>query len=125
MAWNFPTFVLVLASPGLIYFNACTLIPENPASVESWRDYFLSVRKRYFVGVTCWALALATISTVALAMPLLHQGRGVQAGLLLGGVVGAISESHRVQAGVAVFLLALTALIALALGLEPDYLAPM
>ena len=33
--WNFVTFALVLASPSLIYFNACTLIPESPSSVES------------------------------------------------------------------------------------------
>ena len=36
--WNFPTFAIVLTSPGLVYFNACTLVPENPSSVESWRD---------------------------------------------------------------------------------------
>jgi hypothetical protein len=125
VTWNFPTFALVLVSPGLIYFNACTLIPENPASVESWRQYFFSIRRRYFAGVICWALALGAISTVALAMPLIHQGRGLHAALLLSGVAGAISESHRVQASIAVFLLALTAFIALALGLEPDYLAPM
>jgi hypothetical protein len=98
VTWNFLTFVLVLASPGLIYFNACTLIPEGPSSVESWREYFYSVRKRYFLGVSCWALTVVAISTVALGMPLLHPGRGPQAVLLLVGISGALSTSHRVQA---------------------------
>ena len=34
--WTLPTFLLVLLSPGLIYYNACTLIPENSSAVESW-----------------------------------------------------------------------------------------
>ena len=124
VTWNFLTFVLVLASPGLIYFNACTLIPESPSSVECWREYFYSVRRRYFVGVCCWIMAVVAISTVALRMPLLHQGRGPQAVVLLVGVAGALSASHRVQAGIAVFALALTALMALTLGLRPDFFVP-
>ena len=57
-------------------------------------------------------------------MPLLHPGRGLQAVILLVGVAGAFSASHRVQAGIAVFLLAFTALIALSLGLQPDLFLP-
>ena len=124
VTWNFPTFVLVLASPSLLYFNACTLIPESPASVESWREYFYSVRRRYFVGVSCWALAVVAISTVALRMPLLFPGRGAQAVMLLVGVAGALSASHRAQAGIAVFALAITVLVALVLGLQPDLIVP-
>jgi len=124
VTWNFLTFVLVLASPGLIYFNACTLIPESPSSVESWRKYFYSVRRRYFVGVGCWVLATVVISTTAFRLPLLHPNRGLQAALILICVAGALSASHRVQAGIAVFALALTVLIALSLGLQPDFFVP-
>lgn len=124
VTWNFPTFALVLVSPSLIYFNACTLVPENPASVESWREYFYSVRRRYFIGVTCWALALVTISTVALRMPMFHPGRSVQVVVLLIGLTGISFSSHRVQAGIAMFVLAISALIVLALGLAPESLAP-
>ena len=123
LTWNFLTFVLVLASPGLVYLNACTLIPESPSSVESWREYFYSVRRRYFVGVSCWVLATVAISTVAVKMPLLHPSRGLQALLLSVCVAGALSASHRVQAGIAVFFLAFSVLIALILGLQPDLLA--
>jgi hypothetical protein len=122
--WTFPTFVLVLMSPSLIYMNACTLVPESPSSVDSWRAYFDLVRRRYFVGVGCWCLALATISTVVLKMPLFHPARGVQAAVLAVSVVGAISTSHRVQSVIAVSLLTLSLGVALILGLRPDYLAP-
>jgi len=119
VSWNFLTFLLVLASPGLIYFNACTLIPENPSAVESWRDYYYFVRRRYFIGVSCWILAVATISTVVLQFPFLHPARVPQAALLALGVVGAVSESHRVHAGMVLFLLTLVLLVALTLGFRP------
>ncbi len=122
--WNFPTFLLVLASPGLIYYNACILIPENPSAVESWHAYYYSVRRRYFVGVSCWGLVVATISTVALGMPLLHPARGLQAATLVVGVTGALSASHRVQAGIAVFVLTFSVFISLTLGLQPGSFAP-
>ena len=49
--WTFPRFLLALASPVVVYFNACTLIPEASASVESWRTYYFAARKRYFMGI--------------------------------------------------------------------------
>ena len=124
VTWTFPTFAIVLMSPGLVYFNACTLVPENPSSVESWRVYFYAVRRRYFVGVTCWGLALVAISTVALKMPLLHPGRGIQAATLAVGVTGVVSSSHRVQAALAVFVLVLSVTMSLTLGLQPGSFAP-
>ena len=47
--WTLPRFLLALGSPALIYFNACTLIPENPGAIESWREYFDSVLRK----ITC------------------------------------------------------------------------
>ncbi len=122
--WDFVTFALVLSSPGLVYFNACTLVPENPSTVDSWRDYFYEVRRRYFVGVCCWGLALVAISTVALGMPLVHPGRAIQAATLGVGVVGFLSDSHRVQAVLAVVVLLVSALMSVTLGLQPGSFAP-
>ena len=124
VTWNFPIFVLVLASPSLIYFNACTLVPENPSSVESWRAYFYSVRRRYFTGVGCWALATVAISTIALKMPLLHPGRVFQVAVLLIGVAGMLSASHRVQACIALFALVVSVFVAFTLGLTPALVVP-
>jgi len=124
VTWNWSIFVLTLGSPGLIYFNACTLIPENASSVESWRDYFYSIRRRYFMGVSCWILAVSAISTFALAQPWFHPARGGQAAILVASVLGTLSENPRVLAGVAVLLLMISVLINVTFGLQPGSFSP-
>lgn len=124
VVWNFPAFMLVLTSPGLIYYNACTLIPENPSAIESWSDYYYSVRTRYFIGISCWMLAAATISTVVLELPLLHPARGAQAAFFAAGVVGATSASPRVHAGLVVLVVLLLLVTVPTVALWPDSFMP-
>ena len=124
VAWNFPTFLLVLVSPGLIYYNACTLIPENPSAVESWHDYYYSVRRRYFIGLSCWILAVATISMVVLDLPLLHPVRSAHAAFLAAGVVGAVSASPRVHASLVMFFLLALLLTVATFAFRPGSLTP-
>ncbi len=52
--WTFLSFAFALMSPATIYYGACVIVPENPAEIESWHDYYFSVRKTYFVGLCCW-----------------------------------------------------------------------
>jgi len=122
--WNLPKFVLVLASPGLIYFNACTLIPENPSAVESWRDYYYSVRRRYFFAVCCWILAVAIISTVVIELPLLHPARIAQVALLVAGATGVVSPHERVHAGLVLFFILFFLVLASTLAFRPGPFAP-
>jgi NADH:ubiquinone oxidoreductase subunit 6 (subunit J) len=117
--WNFPTFLLVLASPGLIYFNACALVPEDPSAVESWHDYYYSNRRRYFIGLCCWILVVATISTVVLKLPLVHPARALQAISLSIAVVGATSANERVHSGLVILSLAVALLIAFTTAFRP------
>ena len=51
VTWNLPRFVLALAYPGLVYFTACALIPEQASAVDSWRSYYYSARRRFFIGI--------------------------------------------------------------------------
>ena len=122
--WTFPTFLLVLANPGLIYYNACTLIPENPRAVESWYDYYYSIRRRYFIGVSCWIIAVATSSTIVLAMPFLHPGRTTQVLILAAGLWGAVSANQRVHAGLIFVLLSSVIVFVLTVASQPGSLAP-
>ena len=117
--WRFPTFMLVLLNPGLIYFNACTLIPENPSGVESWRDYFMAIKLRYFIGVLCWQCVVVLNDILILQQPLFHPVRGFQIAWLAVTAVGALSKSHRVLAGVALSMLFMGAFISLTLAFEP------
>jgi hypothetical protein len=48
--WAFPTFVVALLSPAVIYYNACVLVPENASEVQSWRDYYFSAQHAVAVG---------------------------------------------------------------------------
>ena len=86
--WTFPKFLLQLAGPGTIYFLACTIVPDDPAAVQSWQQYFFSIRRRYFAGLCVWALVLAVNATVFTGLPFLHPIRGVQLGILAAGVLG-------------------------------------
>lgn len=110
VAWTFPTFLLVLASPGLVYYNASVLVPVDAAAVESWRVYYYSVHRRYFVGVACWALVVALGATEIWGMPMLHPFRAIQAVAFVMGVAGAATANERVHATIVVvyFLLLLT-----------------
>jgi hypothetical protein len=93
VAWTFPRFVLVLAGPALVYFNACTLVPENASAIESWQNYYYSVRRRYFIGLLCWVAVVAASTTLVLSMPWTHPARLSQAAYLIMSIVGAVSTS--------------------------------
>jgi hypothetical protein len=117
--WNLPRFLLVLASPALIYFNACALIPEVPVSIESWRDYYFTTCHRYFAGVGVWAIVVMASSTIVLDMPLMHPARGTQSLFLAVGILGVASRNPRVHAGIAILFLCTIPLLAVSLGLRP------
>lgn len=104
ISWNLGSFTLALIGPSLLYFNACTLIPENPESVASWRDHYYAVRRRYFSGVVAWVLVVAAASTLLIAMAWLHRARIGQAFALGAGLVGGASSSHRIHAILALSL---------------------
>jgi hypothetical protein len=95
--WTFPAFLLVLAGPSLFYFNATVLIPDAPATIESWRVHYFAVRRRYWIAICLWALVDATIDSALLDVPLAHPGRAVQGFFLALGVSGVISANVRVH----------------------------
>lgn len=123
VVWTFPMFLLVLASPGLIYYNACTLIPENPSAVESWRDYYYAVRRRYFIGLSCWIVTATVISTIVLQIPFAHPARASQVGFLAAGLVGAVSANERVHSVLVLFFLLSSLLAIFTFLLRPGVLA--
>ncbi len=103
--WTFPKFLLTLVSPGLLYYKACTLVPESPAEVGSWRAYWEAARRRYFGAFCCWVLAITAISTFVLELPLRHPGRWIQGVGLAAALVGLLSADRRVHAGLAALFL--------------------
>ena len=68
--WSQPLFLLVLASPALLYVMACILIPEGPSRIDSWKVYFYSVRLQLFlVGLCFQIVSIATLLAVIRVPP--------------------------------------------------------
>jgi hypothetical protein len=101
--WNFLFFLLTLGGPAVIYFMACTLIPDEPSSIGSWQDHFFSVRRSFFGGFCIWALFQAMASALLLHVPLFHPFRLVQSGILVLGVAGLASDRPSVHRMILIF----------------------
>ena len=86
--WTFPAFLMNLLGPATFYFAASVIVPDEPASVESWRNYYYSVRVPFYSGICAYAVIMFSNTTLLLGLPLLHPMRGVQAGILTIGIVG-------------------------------------
>jgi hypothetical protein len=121
--WTLPKFLLVLTGPTLYYFNASVLVPEAPASVESWREHYFSVRKRYWGAVCLWSLFATINGSVLLGMPLVHFMRTPPMVIFSLGIVGIVSASPRVHATLAIVLSCLAPLTALIFLSRPGALA--
>lgn len=120
--WTFPGFLLNLAGPGIVYFLSCTIVPDEPSTVRSWRDYFFSVRLKYFGGLCVWAVIMVVNTTIFLKAPLVHPSRAMAAGFLVLGVAGLASDSPRYHALLLIWL-GVVALVAVAALLRPGSLA--
>ena len=90
VAWNYPSFLLILASPFLLYSLAITLVPRDSGTVGSWRDHFYHVRARFYYLFACWFVAVGLGNWFVLDQPFLHPLRlfqGIFVTLFLTGVV--------------------------------------
>jgi len=121
LEWTFGTFLLVLVSPAIVYYNACTIVPEMPGEVGSWRDYFFAVRRRYFLGFVAWVVAVATISSIVMNVPVFHPVRLMQASLLVASLVGLWSADERVHKGLVLFFLGYLGYVAVGYGMGSSF----
>jgi hypothetical protein len=67
--WSQPLFLLVLASPALLYVMACILTPESPSRIDSWRVYFYSVRLQLFLVGLCFQIVSIATLLLVLRLP--------------------------------------------------------
>lgn len=121
VAWTFHGFLVALLIPGSLYYCSSVLIPSEPASVESWTEYYNQVRRRWFFGMAMWAVAAAISSTVNLSMELTHPARAVHLTAAGIGAWGASTSSDRVHKGLTGLLLLLV-VGTLAAQLRPGWL---
>ncbi len=100
--WSFTDYLIVIASPGILYLQANALVTTKPDEVEDWREHYFSIHRYFFIANFLLApLGLLTIHVVAdQPFPIASTfGFGLVAIL---ATVAAISSSSRVHAAVAV-----------------------
>lgn len=102
--WTFRGFALALLVPGLLYYCAAALVPENPENVTSWREHYFEVHQRWYGGLALWALGAALSATVNLGMGWFHPARGIHVTGIAIGLVGARSSNRRVHVVLVVLL---------------------
>ena len=95
--WNLGRFALLLLVPGVVYYVACSVVPDDPSSIDSWETLYYAKRTRFFSGLLAWGLIAALNTTVLLEMPALHPTRAAQLGLCVLGVGGLSSPRHSVH----------------------------
>jgi NO-binding membrane sensor protein with MHYT domain len=120
--WTLPKFLVALGPPAAVYFIACSLVPENPSAVTSWRNHYYSVRQSFFLGLIVWALAVTAMVTFVTGLPWLHPLRVGQAILLLYGAVGMLVNKPRIHAALAIGAVIGLAVTASTVYLQPDSL---
>ena len=95
--WIFPQFALLLLTPVTVYFVAATLVPDAPATVESWRSHFFQVRQRLCLSMVFLFFCFAMNAVVVLQTRFLHPLRVVEGAMVVLLLVGASSEDPRVH----------------------------
>ena len=116
LEWTFPVFLVNLSGPAMFYFLASTIVPDEPAKVESWQDYYYSVRVPFYSGLCAYGIIMVLNTSVLLGTPLFHRVRVVQAGVLALGIVGLATARpvvHRALLLGALFLAAVIVVILL------------
>jgi hypothetical protein len=121
--WTFPRFVLFLAPAIITQFMAATIIPSSSDEVESWEEFYYSIRKRYFSAWIGLGLVLAFNSIVFLDTPLVHPSWGAPLTLIAMGAVGLSSSNPRVHARLAVIAVAVSLLFGVLVFAAPGSLA--
>jgi hypothetical protein len=110
--WDLLRFLVALTHLGTVYFLATTIVPENPGGVVAWREYYYSVRIRYFSAVIFLGLTTSINPTLLLAMPLSHPARLAHLFVLVSGIVGASTANSRIHGALAVLACGLSVIFA-------------
>lgn len=122
VTWTFQGYLIALLVPGFLHYCAVVLVPENPEQVDSWKDHYFAMHRRWYFGLALWGLAAGASATVNLGMPIAHPARIVHVTAIALGMMGALSSSRRVHT-VLVAVIATLSIGTLIGQVDPDWLA--
>ena len=123
VGWTLPLFLLALLGPSIKYFMSCTLVPENPAEVQSWREYYFNIRTRFFGGLTFLLIVQPVGAYVFFGIPWNDPLRIADALFLGLAITGWVSKSPRVHGTLAVIQAGLIILMIATFASQPGWLA--
>ncbi len=110
--WTLPRLALVLANPSILYVMASLLAPGDSPATESWREYFFSIRLRFFATCIAWDLSALTENYVLGGdLPTFHSINIQLWVVTLAHVAGAASKRAGVQAAIVLALFVAFALV--------------
>ncbi len=70
--WTLPRFIAVIACSALIYTYSSIVVPSDSSAVESWSDYFFSVRIPLFATAALFMGGALLANHILLGVPLFH-----------------------------------------------------
>lgn len=117
--WTFPRFVLAVSGPVALYVGSCTLVPRAPESIVSQSEHSRAVRRRFYLCLALWTIAIATTATVLVGMPFNHPARGAELFIFALGAIGASTDDDRIHAGLIVAAIAFAAIALTTIGARP------
>jgi hypothetical protein len=103
--WTYLSFAYnLLVGPGILFFTASVLVPDNPRRIRDWRAHYFRTRKMFFGAFGVLVAVLVLGSFVYTGTPLLHFTRLIQLAALAVCAIGYVSTRHSVHATIAVLL---------------------
>lgn len=107
-AWSYLAFAYnLLIGPGILYFTATVLVPDNPRRIRSWRDHYYRYHQMFYGAYAIMDILLFMGSLLFAETPLWHFTRVLQGATLLLCIVGIFSRRHWVHGTLAVLLAAM------------------
>lgn len=120
--WTLPKFILALIVPGLYYFVAVLLVPDNQNEIKSWREYYYSIRVKFFSALAIW-LTMASVSiTMLLEVPLWHPIRIVHLVSIIFCIIGALVSTPKIHWVLAIFFLIQILVMIMLVGSRPGWM---
>ncbi len=106
--WSYLAFAYnLLIGPGIVYFAATVLIPDNPRRIRSWRDHYYRSHRMFYGAFAIMDVLLFLGSLLFAGTPLWHFTRILQAASMAVCIVGIMSRRHWVHGALACILAAI------------------
>jgi hypothetical protein len=104
-SWNLFQFCLWLVPFGLLYLQSTALVTTRPDEIQDWKSHFYEIRSWFFATNILFILTLFSSTSVFGSFSILHPVSIPYLVILIISIVGYYSDSHKVQATIALIAL--------------------